>query len=201
MLKVMVVLVVFANIISVASAKDVENCLGFSFSPTDAGDRWRCSPVPLEQIHHYFYLANPTPSTLGGFEFAWFADPPLEGPPHDVLVEVRVLGDEDYTGDYNNFIVRFDTPVPTTEYMVLVDYVVFYLDSPLMNLFYVGPSDPAAIPGTPVIFDGSEPTVALPTNFPEFANPESDGFAPLGGIWICPAAEPTSWSTIKALYE
>src|SRR5512145_1313922 len=117
MFKVLVLLVGFVFYCGAAYAEDVENCLGFSFSPEETDARWRCSPIDtFVPIHHYFYLANSTLTTLSGFEFAWFADPPFEVQP--VVTEVNVLGIEDYAGDHFNFVVRLDTPVPTANLMV-----------------------------------------------------------------------------------
>jgi hypothetical protein len=200
MRSLMFILLGYASLGGAAYATNVDDCLGFTFSSDNIEDTARCSPITtLVPTHHYFYLANPTVTTLGGFEFSWFADPPFSTQP--LVLGAEVLGLADYTDDYSNYIIRFDTPVPTSEITVLVDLSMMYLTSPLMEAFYVGPSEPAAIPGTPAIIDGSQPDVVVPTFFPDGTYTEPNGFAVLGGIEICPAAEPTSWSTIKALYR
>ena len=149
--------------------------------------------VPLySQVPMYLILTRPTADMIYGFE-AGFT---LEG---DGIILNHSFAVDDYinVGTFENMIIGFGVPLPTTPATLLVTYSVLYMDSSMSALdFYLHGTIPSSInPLYPVILlaDGVLQGVGLSAEFGPTAQ--------INGGGMVVSTDNVSFDGIKSLYR
>jgi len=151
-----------------------------------------CTPAVGYPVNMYIILTNPTGDSLGGFECAYT----IEGAAQPYILSALFTNPDalDVAAGFQNFIVGFGSPQPTTEATILATISV--LNAASMDLgFYLHQSSPASVDGVlPVILsDGELMTVGTSTGAGELT-------AVMGADCVV-ATEEASWDSVKSLYR
>ena len=138
----------------------------------------------------YNVLLGPTVETVGGYELGISM-------PAEVFV-LGVTGPNGWTnfGSNLNHLCGYQTPLPVVDGgTVLSTLNMLYTGTDIIYIGF-GPSDPASIPGVPVIANGADPEDLIACNL------TSDGgfVATINGPGVV-ATEQHSLSFVKALFE
>jgi hypothetical protein len=142
----------------------------------------------MAPVNAFIVLLYPSLESVGGYEVGIA----LNGPGFIL----SVVGPNGWTnfGSSTNHLVGFQTPVPAGEYGMVLCVMNIFPQGTIE--FGFGPSEPASIPGVPVIADGTNPENLLPC---ELTTP--DGIvATLNGGGVV-AVEERTLSSVKALFN
>lgn len=138
----------------------------------------------------YVVLLNATVESIGGYEVGI-------GIPATVFV-LSASGPNNWTnfGGNLNHLCGYGTPVPAmAEGTVLSTMNMLYTGTDIIEVLY-GPSEPASIPGMPVIADGANPDILIGCNLTS----TGDVVATINGGGVV-ATEQHTLSGVKALFE
>jgi len=139
----------------------------------------------------FIVLLNPTVDTVGGYEVG------IEISDAGVFV-LAAGGPNGWTnfGSNLNHLVGFQTPLPMVEGGTAVSTMqMLYAGTALVTISF-GPSEPASIPGVPVIANGANPEELIACNLTS----DVGYVATLNGDGVV-ATEAHSLSSVKALFE
>jgi hypothetical protein len=167
-----------------------DNTMGMFFSASDFDDEARNLQTSASPFQAYVVLLEPSVNTVGGYEVG------IEFSESLVFV-LGVNGPNGWTnfgGDLNH-LVGYVTPLPVHgEGSVLCTMQMLYTQDRHVEIHF-GPSDPASLPGVPVIADGSDATRLI-------------GCAVLGpGGHVAslnrpaPITDEAKWSSVKSLFD
>lgn len=166
------------------------NTMGMFFSDSDFNDEARNFNTSSAPFSGYVVLLEPTVSTVGGYEVGIDISESM----------VFVLGADGPNGWTNfggnlNHLVGYVTPLPVYgDGTVLCTVQLLYTMNQYVQIHFHA-SDPASMPGVPVIADGGDPTVLIGCNV----------IGPDGHVASlnrpAPTTDEAKWSSVKSLFE
>ncbi len=175
-----------------AALEDHElNMMGVFFSPTEFVDETTNLDTTGAPFAAYLVLLNPTVESVGGYEVSIRFEPPLP-------FVLSVTGENGWTnfGDNTNHLCGYQVPLPSMGYgVVLATFTMLMTGTDYVEI-WLGPSDPASIPGVPVIADGSNPDLLIPCN----CTTHDCMVATLNGDGVVATTDET-WTSVKALFD
>ncbi len=178
-----------AALVGPAVAND-DNTMGMFFNASDFSDEARNFDTNTAAFNGYVVLLAPTVSTVGGYEVGIDIS-------ESMVFVLGVSGPNGWTnfGGNLNHLVGYVTPLPVyDDGTVLCTLQMMYTMDQYVQIFFEA-SEPASIPGVPVIADGDDPntlvgcTVHGPDGLVASLNRPP------------PITDDAKWSSVKSLFE
>jgi hypothetical protein len=202
--KTLLIAALVVLVVPTASAliDDGEDSLGIYFDAE--GDVTCFDPTPGEPFTVYFILVHPQEHCIGGFEFSWRFEPPLDPAPaiYDLVLPPNSLN----IGDEQNIIVGVGGAwvVPEPAVVLASCTVMTYAEVPEGQGIAVGPPTPASIQGHALYHSCYATGDLYEFNYSTVPENHPVGWwtvASLDCDFDVVATRSATWSAVKALYE
>ena len=178
-----------AALVGPAFAQD-DNTLGMFFNDSDFSDEARNHDTSSAAFNAYVVLLAPTMSSVGGYEVG------ISISESSVFV-LGATGPNGWVnfGGHLNHLVGYGYPLPVSGGgTVLSTLEMMYRGDQHVQIVF-GASDPASMPGAPVIADGDNPRILIRCNVLGIDGNVASLNAPERTVGE------TDWSSVKSLFE